>query len=212
MELRDALRERRSVKHFDADHQMPDSELRTLLRHTMHAPTSFNMQNWHFIAVRDQEVKTALWESSWRQNQVRDASVVIVIAGRMDAITDVDRFFRHLPDGPRQDLTDMAKQFYAVENTEINRDEGCRTAGLAGMALMLMAKDMGYDSCPMIGFDPAGVSKAIGLPDNHPPLLLVTVGKAATPAQPRMGFLNYQDVVSSDRFGQQLFEGEIEEL
>jgi hypothetical protein len=57
------------------------------------------------------------------------------------------------------------------------RDEGCRSAGLAGMALMLVAKDMGLDSCPMIGFDPAKVAGILNLDADHPPLLMVLVGK-----------------------------------
>ena len=54
MELLEALRQRRSVKHYDPNHRLSDEEIRHLLEHTALTPTSFNMQNWHFVVVTDQ--------------------------------------------------------------------------------------------------------------------------------------------------------------
>jgi nitroreductase len=65
---------------------------------------------------------------------------------------------------------------------------------------MLAAKALGYDSCPMIGFDPARVATLINLPEDHVIGLMVTVGKAATEARPRSGQLALEEVVVTDRF------------
>jgi nitroreductase len=65
---------------------------------------------------------------------------------------------------------------------------------------MLAAKSMGYDSCPMDGFDFDEVSKLIRLPEGHVISLFVAIGKALAPAQPRGGQLDMNEVVISDRF------------
>ena len=40
-------------------------------------------------------------------------------------------------------------------------------SGMAPQTLMLAAQDMGYQSCPMIGFDTIKVAELVGLPENH---------------------------------------------
>ena len=72
--------------------------------------------------------------------------------------------------------------------------------GMAMQTLMLTAKAMGYDSCPMIGFDSAKVAKLINLPDDHTIGFMITVGKAIQPAWPKPGQLSLDEVVVTDRF------------
>ena len=54
---------------------------------------------------------------------------------------------------------------------------GCAPAAWSGMAIMLMAKEMGYDSCPMDGFDYDAVAKIIGLPEDHSIAFMIAIGK-----------------------------------
>ncbi len=65
---------------------------------------------------------------------------------------------------------------------------------------MLAAKAMGYDSCPMIGFDAAEVAEIINLPPDHVIGFMITVGKALKPAWPRPGQLPLEEVVLQDTF------------
>jgi len=207
VELLDALRQRRSIRSFDPEHRLSEAELKHLIGHSQLAPTSFNMQNWHFVAVVDPAVKEQLWLASWKQNPVRDASVVVVITGDHGAPNRSARFLRHAPPPVAERLEGYVQMLYAT-NQQLSRDEACRSAGLAGMAMMLVAKEMGLDSCPMIGFDPEKVSEALGLDGDHPPLLMVTVGKALAAAFPRTGFLDFSETVSVDRFGNHSLSGE----
>ena len=65
---------------------------------------------------------------------------------------------------------------------------------------MLAAKAMGYDSCPMIGFEPDKVAKLINLPDDHVIALMIAVGKAVKPAWAKPGQLPLDEVIVRDRF------------
>lgn len=207
MELLAALVARRSIRQFDPQHRLTEAELRHLIGHAQLAPTSFNMQNWHFVAVTDPAVKEQLWLASWKQAPVRDASVDVVITGDFSAHRRTERYLRHAPAATSARMAGLIQGLYEG-NERLLRDEACRSAGLAAMALMLVAKDMGLDSCPMIGFDPLQISTALGLDADHPPLLMVTVGRALSPPFPRTGFLEFSESVSLNRFGHRGFQGE----
>ncbi len=70
MDVFDAIKRRRSVKHYDPDHKLTEQELRTLLSAVALAPSSFNIQNRHFVAVVDQKLKNRLHAAAWEQEQV----------------------------------------------------------------------------------------------------------------------------------------------
>ncbi len=69
--------------------------------------------------------------------------------------------------------------FYEGQD-RLQRDEAMRSCGIAGQTIMLAAKDMGYDSCPMIGFDIEAVGKLIRLPEDHVIGFMITVGKVSS--------------------------------
>lgn len=209
MEVTDAIRQRRSVKQYDPEHRLTEDELRHLLSHAVLSPTSFNMQNWHFVAVTDREVQGKLCEAAWNQAQVQDCSVTLVIAGVIDGWKDMSRQLRDAPDPVKEMFGGMIPGFYDG-NDALQRDEAVRSVGIVGQTLMLMAKDMGYDSCPMIGFDPSKVAEILALPENCPPLLMLTIGKALAPAHGRMGLLSLDEVVSIDRYGNHALSGDVD--
>ncbi len=200
MDVRQALLHRRARHRFDPDRPLDDGLLRRLVARARLAPTSFNMQNVHWVVVTDPEVRRALWEASWRQEQVGTAAAVVVLAGDLTAHRRTDRFLRHAPEAARAKLHDMIQGIYEGKD-RLLRDEACRSVGLAGMSLMLAAEEEGLGSCPMIGFDPEAVSESLGLDEDHPPLLMVTLGHPSDAPRPRLGFLDWEECVSRDRFG-----------
>lgn len=209
MKLSDAIRTRRSVKHYDPNHTLTDAELRELLSAAALAPTSFNIHNRQFIAVVDKSRKKQLQQAAFGQELVGDASVVVVIAGDLKSHLRTDRYLRTTPVAVRKQIEPMVADFYNDKDALL-RDEACRSVGLAAMNLMLTAKSLGFDSCPMVGFDPVQVSQLIGLDADHPPLMLVAVGKGTQPAWGRMGLLNLEEQVSVDTFGNHSITGEVE--
>ena len=93
----------------------------------------------------------------------------------------------------------MIAPFYQ-NSAELRRDEAMRSIGISAQTLMLTAKSMGYDSCPMIGFDPEKVAEIIELPENHVIGMMLTVGKALKEANVRSGQLPYDEVVFRNGF------------
>jgi nitroreductase len=71
---------------------------------------------------------------------------------------------------------------------------------MAMMTLMLAAKSMGYESCPMIGFDIEAVAKLIHLPADHVMGPMVAIGKGTKDSWPKPGQLAMSEILFTDRF------------
>ncbi|MNN76546.1 putative NAD(P)H nitroreductase MhqN [compost metagenome] len=56
------------------------------------------------------------------------------------------------------------------------------------MQMMLIAKDQGWDTCPMIGFDPEALRNALSIPESSVPVMLVSIGKEDTTSQRPRGY------------------------
>ena len=148
-----AIKERRSVKHYDNAHEMSEAEINALLELALLSPTSFNMQNWRFVVVTDPEKRAAIQAAAWNQAQVTEASITILLCANLNAHEDASRYWVHAPQSVQDMLVPMIAPLYQ-NNAQLRRDEAMRSIGIAAQTLMLTAKSMGYDSCPMIGFDP----------------------------------------------------------
>lgn len=210
MNVTDAIRARRSVKQYDPEHRLTEDELRHLFSYTLLAPTSFNMQNWHFVVVTDKEVQAEICAAGWNQAQLKDASATVVLVGNHKGYLNFDRTLRNAPDNIKEMFSGMIPGFYD-KSESLQRDESIRSISLAAQNMMLVAKDMGYDSCPMIGFDARKVDAIVGLPEGYETLMIVTVGKGTKPAQGRMGLLNFEEVISIDKFGNNTLVGELDD-
>ena len=200
MDTFDAIYQRRAVKHYDPEHQLTDEETNKLLEAALQSPTSFNIQNWRFVLVRDKQTREQLKDAAWGQAQVTDASLLFVLTGDWKSWNkSTERYWRNAPADVAATLVNMTKNFYEG-NEQLQRDEAIRSCGIAAQTMMLAAKAMGYDSCPMIGFDAARVAEIINLPDDHVIGLMLAVGKATQSARAKGGQLPLEEVVVYDRF------------
>lgn len=200
METLQAIKERRAVKHYDPDFSMPEEDEKKLLEHAIQAPTSFNIQNWRLVLVKDPEVRKQIREAAWDQAQVTDASLLFVMCADVKAWDkNPERYWKDAPQAAQDMLIPMIKPFYEGKE-QLQRDEGLRSIGIAAQTIMLASKSMGYDSCPMIGYDADKVAEIIKLPDDHIVGMLVVVGKAAKPAWPKPGQLPLDDVLIKNTF------------
>jgi len=200
MDTFEAIKSRRSVKHYDPNHKMSEMEVQQLLSAAMLSPTSFNMQNWRFLVVENQSIKNEICAAAWHQAQIKDAAITVVVCGDLQAHSrDPARYWRNAPVEASSKIVPMITGFYE-KNETLQRDEAMRSVGIAAQTLMLAAKAMNYDSCPMIGFDPVKVSAIINLPKDYVIGMLITIGKAIKPANERAGQLDYSEVVFKDKF------------
>jgi nitroreductase len=85
MHVNEAIKLRRSIKHYDPKHVMTKEEIHTLLSNAVLSPTAFNIQNWRFVVVTDKALRQKIREVSWGQAQVEEASLLIVLVADLMA-------------------------------------------------------------------------------------------------------------------------------
>ena len=200
MDVFEAINTRRSIKKFDADHKMTSDEIDQILESAILSPTSYNIQNWRFVTITKQELKNQLSHLSHDQRHVSEASLVIILCADLNSWNkNPERYWKNIPEEPRNALVESLKKSYR-DKPQQQRDEAMRSCGMAAQTIMLAAKSMGYDTCPMKGFDYEKVGKLINLPDDHVIVMMVVVGKAAKPPSVRGGQLELSEIVFEDHF------------
>ncbi|MBE9174206.1 nitroreductase family protein [Synechocystis salina LEGE 06155] len=201
MDTFDAIYQRRSIKHFDSDHRLTPEEEKKLLEATIQSPSSFNIQHWRFLILRDPKLRQTIREQYGKnQAQMTDASLLILMAADMKAWQkEPGRYWRNAPKEVADLLVGWMGPFH--EGREwLQRDEAQRSIGIAMQTLMLAAKAMGYDSCPMIGFDIEKVAELVQLPPDYVIGPMVAIGKRTEDARPKGGQLALEELVKENSF------------
>ncbi|MCI5177880.1 MAG: nitroreductase family protein [Candidatus Electrothrix sp. AW3_4] len=200
MKTIEAIRSRRAVKHFDSSHVMKEDEVNEILSLAILSPTAFNIQNWRFVIVDDADLRKKIREVSWDQSQVTDTSLFIVLCADLKAWEkEPERYWKDSPKEVQEFMLPAIDNYYR-DKDQVQRDEAMRSCGLVAQTIMLAAKSLGYDSCPMDGFDFEKVAELIQLPDDHVIAMFVAIGKGTKEAWPRPGQLTLNDVVVKNVF------------
>lgn len=195
-----AINNRRAVKAFDPNHEMSEAEIEQLMGLALLSPTAFNIQNWRFVLARDPVLRRRIRAAAWNQAQVTDASLLVVLTADLQAWNkEPARYWRNAPQAVQDYLLPALHQYYEGKE-QVQRDEAMRSCGIAATTLMLAAQEMGYQSCPMDGFDFAAVGNLINLPADHVVAMFVAIGKGIADPYPRGGQLPMREVVIRDRF------------
>ena len=203
MDTFDAIYQRRAIKGFDPEHRISGEQERKLLDAAIQAPTSFNIQHWRFVILRDPELRQRIRsEFGNDQSQMTDASLLILMTADKKAwAKSPERYWRDAPPEVAKMLVDWMGPFHDGREW-LERDEAQRSIGMAMQTLMLAAKAMGYDSCPMIGFDIDKVAELIRLPEDHVMGPMIAIGKGTKEPWPKPGQLSLDEVVIDDGFSE----------
>ena len=196
----DAIRERRAVKNFDPSYEFTKQETEQLLDLAMQAPSSFNIQHWRLVNVTDKALRVKLRETAHDQAQVTDGSLLFVVTVDTKAWEkDPARYWVNAPKEAQDILVPWISPFYAGKE-QLQRDEAMRSAGIMLQTMMLSAKAMGYDSCPMVGFDFDKVAELIHLPKDYAIAAMLVIGKGTKPAWPKPGFIPKSEMLIENHF------------
>lgn len=201
MDTLEAIYQRRAIKAFDPEHKLTQDEETKLLEAAIQSPTSFNIQHWRFVILRDpalrQKIRTEFGND---QAQMTDASLLILMTADTKAwAKEPGRYWQNAPKEVADLLVNWMGPFHEGRDW-LQRDEAQRSVGMAMQTLMLTAKAMGYDSCPMIGFDIEKVAELINLPDDHVMGPMVAIGKGTKDPWPKPGQLPLSEVVVENGF------------
>jgi nitroreductase len=200
MDTFEAISSRRAIKKFDPNHKMTSEQVDSLMKLTLLSPTSYNQQNWRFVTVTEQSIKEKIGIAARNQAQPVDGSLVILLCGNMNAWKEDPLRYWKNHSTEKQELVKTSLEKKYSDSPQNRRDEAIRSCGFAGQTIMLAAKQMGLDSCPMVGFDYDQMAEIINLPEDHLIVLMIVVGKSLEPAKERGGQLGLDEIVFKNKF------------
>ena len=155
----DSLNWRYATKKFDDTKMVSSEDLETIKEVLRLTPSSFGLQPWKFVILKNKEIQKSLVEHSWNQNQVAEASHVIILCRKntldesfvQDYINDMLKttwapaealdWYKGMMNGFLANLDDNAKEAWATKQVNI----------ALGNVLTALS-EMRIDSCPMEWF------------------------------------------------------------
>lgn len=185
MEFKDVINKRRAVNYFDTEKNVPENLIKEMIETAAKAPSSFNLQPWSIIILKDIEEKSRLRKLAFDQPKITEAPYVFIILADRDGwkeghpVTDKN-FIRQVESGRKKEeekgtYINTLKALYG-ETTEKQQAFAVKNTGFFAMSLMLAAKDLGLDTHPMDGFDHEGVRREFSIPENYWIPLLMAIG------------------------------------
>ncbi|MFW5957675.1 MAG: nitroreductase family protein [Desulfosalsimonas sp.] len=202
MEFGETVEKRRAVNFFDPQKDVSDKQIRQIVETAAKAPSSFNLQPWSVIVLRDQEEKLRLRKQAWDQPKVSEAPVTLIVLADMEGWQEGHEFVEKnfdslvkigmMSEDQHDWFLNACKNLYGASESR-KTAFACKNAGFFAMTLMLAAKDLGLDTHPMDGFDINGVRKEFNIPENYWIPMLISVGyfrsdKTLLPAKWRKSF------------------------
>lgn len=199
MDFETVVKSRFAVRKFDGK-VLPEDKVEKLLEIVRHAPSSYNIQPWMIRVVKNQELKDKLMAAAWNQPQIGSASHVLVFCANTDIVGCIDKL-EHAMKQSGKDVSayvGMMRQFEQGMNHEQKKYWAQRQVYLALSNAVNGAKSLGFDSCPMEGFNPQAFSEILELPAHIVPTVICTIGHAidSLPAKYRFPL---HDIVIKDQ-------------
>jgi len=192
MEFADIVMSRYATKKFDG-RKISETHIARLLEMVRFAPSALNLQPWKIKIVTDQKLKEELKPAAFNQEQVTTCSHLLVFC----ADPDYDSLIRRLgillkksgvPDEIQKMIVGMAVQFTQNMSQDQKLAWSQAQTYLALGNALNGAKSLGFDSCPMGGFDPKEFSRILKIPSPLVPTMLCPVGYAADKPMQKVRF------------------------
>ncbi|MDF1509198.1 nitroreductase family protein [Robertmurraya sp. DFI.2.37] len=187
-QLDQIVQQRKSVRSYDPKYVISKEEIENLLRLASEAPSSSNLQPWRVMVIKNKELQKELRAIGNNQAQIEESSAIVAILGDSEAYKNAEKIFNqnveegHVSQEIANNTIKNTLNFYPNVPEETRKLIAAYDAGAFAMQFMLLAKDRGYDTVTMGGFDKEKFAKRFELPANVFPITLIALGKAQAPA------------------------------
>ena len=187
--LLDAINQRYSCRDFTADQPLTLGELALILEAGRLAPSAFGLEPWRFIAITDAPGKAAIAKACFDQPAAATAAAFIAIVALVDALDpDSDYVHKQFKAETRGGDTHEIYEAYRAhcQSAESVSAWSQGQCNFAAAHMLLQAAHLGLGSCPIGGYDPAALARALKLPTSETPALVIALGHCKTPAPERI--------------------------
>lgn len=179
---------RYATKKFDGK-KIDQSKVDKLLELIRYAPSSYNLQPWTIYVVTDQETKDAIQKASWNQPQVSTSSHLLIFCANTDMVSHINLLEEQMKAvGASTNYITVMREFESKMSPDQKKSWAQRQVYLALGNALNGAKSLGFDSCPMEGFNHEEVGKILKVPSHVVVTALCPIGYAADTPRQKMRF------------------------
>lgn len=169
-ELLSALSWRYATKKFDPSRKIDEETWEVIRKALVLSPSSLGLQLWHFLDVRDPEVRKRLRAVSWDQSSITDASHLLVFTVKREfTAEDVERHLANLCEIrgiPRASMDAYAERIGGLTKIKSPAEMTAwleRQVYIALGVAITSAAVLGIDSCPVEAIEPEEYDRILGL-------------------------------------------------
>jgi nitroreductase len=193
-EFLEAMAFRHACKRFDTEKKIPAEQFESILEVARTSPSSFGMEPWRLIVVRNENLRKALKPSCWNQNQITECSELVIFTTDNDSVRSGTPYVKKMFErrGLPADAVETYMGVYQNYLAEIECDEillqnwTAKQCYIACANMMTYAATLKIDSCPIEGFDREAVEALLDLPEEQSVALICAFGYRVNPQSPQM--------------------------
>lgn len=186
-EFESVVKERRSANRFVEGIDIPRKELEEMLSLAKYAPSAYNLQHAQYLVVTDRTRIDKIYEAAFKQYKIKTASAVVFVLGDTKAHLQAANLYEGMKtlgifnEQEYEKAVNDTQQFYEGRGEDFQREDAISNASLSAMQFMLIAKDKGWDTCPMHSVELSVIRELIDpdISDHVVPVMMITMGKSA---------------------------------
>jgi len=187
MNVKEAIRERRSIREFKSD-KVSKEDLDLILEAARLAPSGTNLQPWRFIIVESDEMREEL--KGCTLDFVADAPVTIVCCVDYKALESMGDRLRELHEvgalkGTALEKMDLSNYRGRKMSEEDTKRYLHLNLSIAIENMALQATELGLGSCWLMMFNQKKLGDLLGLDDNIEAVAVLPIGYAVDNPAPR---------------------------
>ncbi len=175
-----AMHYRHACKLFDESRRIRESEMDAILEFGRLSPSSFGMEPWRFLVVRDQKFKESLRPLCWNQPQITTCSDLVLIKSIVAPLAPGSEYSRDMlsrRDLPKEKIETYFKVYDDFATHKLATEGlfcwASRQCYIAAANMMTGAAMMGIDSCPVEGFEKEKIEALLDIDPAHEELALI---------------------------------------
>ena len=203
MDFSEIVKKRRACHSFQPGIKIPENHWQQIFQETSLTPSGYNIQPWEFILIQDQSNINQISEIAYGQKHVKDASAIVIaladtfIGRHADKI--VQQWVDHNYLSPEK-VQGFHSSIVKDRQPEKLEKMALRSTTLACMTLIYSAQNLGYATCPMMGFRQLDMKKFLNIPKDRTLALMIAIGKPKDEPLPRLPRKSIEEFVHMEKF------------
>lgn len=186
-----AMKFRHAAKDFNQEKEISEENFNQILEAGRLSPSSFGLEHWKFIVVKNKELKEELQIASMNQKQIPTSSHTVIILNKIEDVKPHSPYVSSLfKSRMPKEVAEFVETFHGTFTKDLTQEQlsdwSKKQCYIAAANMMTMGAYLGIDSCPMEGFNEAEVQKILNIkPQEYGVAMILPFGYRASEPRPK---------------------------